>query len=195
MTEQIARIVSNVFHPFVIAVVTLAVVLYASDLERSEAVRWFLIALGTTVIPLLARLLLRYWRVGSDFDIFHRNQRNTVYVLAGLCLGVLVVVVTVFDAPVLLRALVYSALPAIVVAAMINRFSKISVHAMVMAGGGTVIGLLYPATWIGVITLTGLQGWSRVYLGKHTPTQVMLGWLVGIGAVTAIFARLVSVNL
>ena len=58
-----------------------------------------------------------------------------------------------------------------------------------------MIGLLYPATWIGVITLTALQGWSRVYLGKHTPTQVMLGWLVGIGAVTAIFARLVSANL
>ncbi len=192
MAEQIARVVSVILHPFVIVVATLGLVLSASGLERPEWVRWFLIVLGTTVVPLLARLVLRYWRVGSDFDIFHRNQRNTVYVLAGLCLGVLVVVVTLFDAPVLLRAMVYAALPAIVVAAMINRFTKISVHAMLMAGGGAVTGLLYPATWIWVIALTGLQGWSRVYLGKHTPTQVMLGWLVGISAVTAVFARLAS---
>lgn len=195
MAEQIARVVSFVFHPFVIAVATLAVVLNASGLERPEWIRWFLLALGTTVIPLLARLILRYWRVGGDFDVFHRNQRNTVYVLAGLCLGVLVVVVTLFDAPVLLRALVYAALPAIAVAAMINRFTKISVHAMLMAGGGTLIGLLYPGTWPWIILLTGLQGWSRVYLGKHTPTQVMLGWLVGISAVTTVFARLASAYL
>ncbi len=175
-----------------IAVVTLAIVLHASDLERSEAVRWFAITLGTTIVPLLARLVLRYWHVGSDFDIFHRNQRNTVYVLAGLCLLALVVIVTVFDAPVLLAALVYAALPAIVVAAMINRFTKISVHAMLMAGGGAVTGLLYPAAWTWIILLTGLQGWSRVYLGKHTPAQVMLGWLVGVSAATAIFAKLAS---
>jgi membrane-associated phospholipid phosphatase len=192
VTEQFARVVSIVLHPFVIVVATLVLVLNASDLGRSEWIRWFLIVLGTTVVPLLARLVLRYWRMGSDFDIFHRNQRNTIYVLAGLCLGALVAIVTVFDAPVLLRAMVYAALPAIAVAAMINRFTKISVHAMLMAGGGTVAGLLYPTSWILVIALTGLQGWSRVYLGKHTPTQVMLGWLVGISAVTTIFATLAS---
>lgn len=192
MTEQLARAVSILLHPFVIVVATLVLVLHASGLDRSEWIRWFLVVVGTTVVPLLARLLLRYQHLGKDFDIFHRNQRNTVYVLAGLCLGALVVIVTVFDAPVLLRAMVYAALPAVVVAAMINRFTKISVHAMLMAGGGTVTGLLYPASWVGMILLTGLQGWSRVYLGKHTPTQVMLGWLVGISAVTSVFARLAS---
>lgn len=195
MTERLARTVSIVLHPFVIVVATLVLVLHASGLERSEWIRWFSVTLGITVVPLLTRLLLRYWHVGSDFDIFHRNQRNTVYVLAGLCLVALVVIVTVFDAPVLLRAMVYAALPAVVVAAMINRFTKISVHAMLMAGGSAVAGLLYPASWVWVILLTGMQGWSRVFLGKHTVTQVLLGWLVGISAVTAVFARLVRAGL
>jgi undecaprenyl-diphosphatase len=66
---------------------------------------------------------------------------------------------------------------------------------MLMAGGGAVTGLLYPAAWTWVILLTGLQGWSRVYLGKHTPAQVMLGWLVGVSAAAAIFAKLASAYL
>lgn len=188
MVERFARLVSTVLHPFVLAVATLVVVLQVSGLQTSGWIGWFSLTLGTTVIPLLARLLLRYRQFGNDFDIFHRHQRATVYVLAALCLVVLVVIVTLFSAPSLLRAVVYAALLAVVMAALINRVTKISVHAMLMAGSAAVIGNLHPGLWPPVVALTLLQGWSRVYLGKHTVTQVLLGWLVGAGSVAG-FSR------
>lgn len=49
--------------------------------------------------------------------------------------------------------------------------------------------------WILVLPL--LTGWSRVYLGKHFPSDVMAGWVVGAAAATLAWAlwRLVQKRL
>lgn len=56
-------------------------------------------------------------------------------------------------------------------------------------------GLLWPATrrWIFVVPL--VVGYSRVYLGKHYPLDVLMGWLFGIAValtVWLIWSRLVN---
>lgn len=61
-----------------------------------------------------------------------------------------------------------------------------SAHAANMAAVATVITLRlkwWGAPWILVALLSGL---SRIYVGVHYPSQVMLGWLTGIAVASVV---------
>ncbi len=63
-----------------------------------------------------------------------------------------------------------------------------SAHAANSLAVVLIATLLFPALrpWLFVLPL--LVGYSRVYLGKHYPSDVLAGWLVGLAAVLLVWA-------
>lgn len=77
-----------------------------------------------------------------------------------------------------------------------DSMGTVSAHAANMAAVATVMTLVlgwrWGAVWIVAATLTGV---SRVYNGVHWPSQVLLGWTIGIlsGVVTVwVYRRVVA---
>jgi len=70
----------------------------------------------------------------------------------------------------------------------INRYTKLSIHSAAMAGCATV--LLWTAPLIGIVLalLAPLVGWARIHLKHHTVLQILIGWMVAIVCVMAVFA-------
>lgn len=187
--DRLARIVSTVFHPFLVSVVTLATVIYLDGTPFWAAIKWTVVGFGIVIVPLALFLFVNVRRGRySDWSISIREQRHNIYILSGICFAVLIVTFILTGAPAIALACLYAAMVTVVIAAMINRLAtKISLHSVAM--GGCAAALFWVSPPLGLLMVLGAlaTGWSRMRLKHHSLTQVLLGCGLAAGSVLAIF--------
>ena len=187
---RLARIVSNVFHPFLVSVVTLVLVIYLDGAALWEAIKWTAVGFGIVILPLSLFLIGKVRRGHySDWSISIREQRHSIYILAGICFVILVLTFIWAGAPAIALACLYAALATVVIAAVINRkVTKISLHSVAVAGCAAALFWVFPPLGL-FLTLGALAvGWARMRLKHHTLAQVLLGWGVAAGSVLVVFS-------
>jgi membrane-associated phospholipid phosphatase len=186
--ERLAQWLSRVFHPFVISMVALLLSIYLETSLLWEAVLWASVSLAVFLLPFSVFILVmvcagRY----SDLDVSIREQRHGLYLLAGVGLFLLVAIFTLGGAPLVSRVSIYAAVFSTAASAVFNRFSKISVHAMVAAGSAVALSYLSPLASLFLTAPAALVGWSRVRLKRHTWFQVIAGWGMAVVCVIVVF--------
>jgi membrane-associated phospholipid phosphatase len=179
---QAAKIISVIGHPFVLLTLTVLIAaLSNAPLERALTIGAATVLL--TVVPLLF-IIRRKVSAGkwSDHDVSDAAQRRSFYplALAVTALAALIFYLLGFPRGLLVGISIAFALQ--IVAMLINRRSKISLHmifAVYFAAALVAVG-----GWIGAafLLLAALVGWSRVRLGRHTAAQVVSGACLGAAA-------------
>lgn len=178
---EVARLVSAIVHPIAFPLLTLGVITEIATGSVSQALKWVLVALALVSLPvsiLVSYQVLRgRW---TDLDVSVRRQRYALYPFGMACMIALALAYAHFGAPqIAVRASLGVAL-ANLLDGLINLAYKVSAHA---TGAAVCATLLWFSTlaWGVPAALAALAvGWSRVELKRHTPGQVVLGWLVGV---------------
>jgi hypothetical protein len=169
---RIARVLSAVLHPFVVAPVTVAL--------ATRSWRWAGIVAATTILPLTI-VLIRRTRRGewTDFDVSRREQRPGLYYAALPLFALAAFLVWALDGPPrFLRS--FAAVGALFAAGLIgNRFLKISLHMMFGAFCLTVLARIYPTSLFLTLPLLASLAWSRWRLERHTPAEIAVGLVLG----------------
>ena len=181
--QRLAQTISVLLHPFLIIPITLGLLLWKVNLNFNTALLWALILLGFVLGPVTIALAVgRISGKYKDWDVHDRNLRFSLYRLGAVCLGLLLVLVHLFNAPALFRATVVAGTVALIAAWRINQKTKISLHTLIISAAGTAIILsefpvIIQGITFGLIILLAI---SRVVAGAHTVAQVLLGFLIGV---------------
>lgn len=190
--DRAAKIFSWIFHPLFMPLLTF-VVAAAYDHQLLYHERMYDIIVICLIINILAPgfgiwMMLRRKMI-SDLDVSDARQRTapfSIVLFYYVCTYVVFRLKSNLVSDALLSMML--AVPVgILLAMVINRWTKISVHCLAVGGAaGALIGLgiahnmvlLFPISVF--ILVAGIVAFARIQLSAHTPAQAYLGFVVGL---------------
>lgn len=189
LRARAARALTELGAPWMINIITSVIAGFAV-----HAPAWgMFVATISGVIPMIVILMGVRRGIASDHHVTEIDDRHWVIpaILAIVCVGLIVEIAR--EAPRELVAWTVSALVVLVGIGIVTMLGgwKVSVHTAVGAGATVLLALISSPWFLLALPLTGLIGWSRVWLGDHTRGQVVVGAL--LGAALAATAYLLAV--
>ena len=185
LLDNLAVQVSRIFHPFVLAIPTGMLLLYLAELSIVESVKWVLLSAAVTILP--TTLFMRFHPDYRLRDINSREKRNLLYLIAVTELIILTGLSYLLNAPETVMVYLYSAVILTSVGALINRFSKISLHVGFLSSFSTAVSFLSIQLGALFYAMTLTTAWSRLRMDRHTFRQLLLGVFIPIICIGPIF--------
>ncbi len=188
MRKRIARVTSNILHPVVTGIALIIIVSFASAASVFDAVKWALIVIALSILPLFLALiyLVRSKKVDS-YSANIRTQRTRLYILAAALSGVGSIIFHFLAAPLELTALFIAGFMSIVIFLLINLRWKLSNHTASIAALAMVAIILYGFWMVPIVVLIPLVVWARAELGSHSLAQGIAGAILTTSIIVLVF--------
>jgi len=179
-----ARMFSNIVSPPVMFAL-LGYLLAFASLPTTRALIWGTIyGVFISLVPILFVLwLLRNGRV-AELHMSDTRERQIPYLVAVGCAASVLLLLLLFDGPELLRCLAVFNMITLAILAIINTRWLISFHATAVSAAWAIVGLVFgwQASLL-ILPLVALVIVVRLYLKRHTVSQVIAGLALGSGMV------------
>jgi len=188
MKKRVASITASVLNPFILGLVIILIVSFNASATISEGIKWSLILLALSVLPVvvLSILLVRTGHLDGVFNS-RRNQRHRIYA-AIVSLGIISIIVLVWlKAPAPVLALSIIGFSSSVLYAIINLWWKISLHAALVSALVTILVILYGAIVLVSCLLVPMVIWARTTGKQHTIGQGAIGTVLTVGDSVLVF--------
>lgn len=176
--EALAEFISTISNAPIVAIVVFIAINHSLIPDGSWVIYALTSAFFAGIMPIIiGSIWTKNKNIERDMPVKEDRFYPLILVILSYILGV--GVLYLMDAPALTTVLMVCYLTNTCVVFLINLHWKISIHAMGMAGPLTA--LIYLFGWTGLILtlLLPVVGWSRVYLKRHTPGQVIIGSILG----------------
>lgn len=192
MQKQIAKVISVILHPMFMPVYGMLILFNSGPFlyyppGPVKRIVLIIIVVNTIILPLSLVPLYLNQKVIKSIHMETPHERiiplmmNTIFYYLGFYL------LNRLQVPSLIRMFLLASASVVFVTLLVSLKWKISIH-MIGIGGllGAIIiiswhqGLDMKAVWLGLILCTGLTGFARLELNKHTPAQVYSGFLTGL---------------
>lgn len=184
----LARLISLVFHPFVVVIPTMILSIYATTSDWAGAIGWTAVCVGFVIAPAILYIRRKLKRKEyTDSDISVRQHRFGIYLFAGVCELLCLATLLIFGAPKILIACFFAAILALIIGMLLNTQTKVSAHMAAMGGCTAVFFYLSPVIGALMLLASLAVAWSRLYLEQHSVVQIIVGWLVAVLSVAVVF--------
>jgi len=178
-TRKLAEAISLVFNAPLVTMYAFAVLIFF--LNPPSSLFFFIVStLFGSILPMTIIFLMLRMGIIHDMYASERRTRTKPFMgtIASYLLGALVL--TVFNAPPSLVALMACYFVNTLVMTVISLVWKISIHAVGISGPATFLTLQMGAIMLPLFILLLPVGWARLKLGAHDLKQVVAGALLTI---------------
>ncbi len=179
MKTTIAKVISTVGHPF-LTVPLFAVFLLFSIESTQRAIYLSLLIVGGIFVPVGLRTL---WGVRkgtyTNLDVSDQAQRQKWFVATTFLLLLVTIIVWATNQEWTLRLAMACALALLVVAQLVNRRIKASMHLAFHAFLGFIILTLNGMAGVCFLLFALPLAWSRIHLRRHIWQEVVVGMILG----------------
>lgn len=179
LKTTLAKVISTVGHPF-LTVPLFAVFLLFSIESTQRAIYLSLLIVGGIFLPIGLKTL-RGVRKGTytNLDVSDQAQRQKWFVATTFLLLLVTVIVWATNQDWTIRLAMACALVLLVIAQLVNRRIKASMHLAFHAFLGFLILSLNWIAGVCVLLFALPLAWSRIHLGRHIWKEVVVGMALG----------------
>lgn len=174
-TLRAARVISNIFVPPTFLIITFTIIALKYEEPIKMLINFLSAFLFGFLLPIMIFIVLRKNKLVADVDATEKKERNLPY-LIGLFLSILALFISIyFKLHIFTIALWITYTVIFFPLIIINRFWKISAHAIGAAVPFAVFIYLENPFYILFFIILAAVGFSRIVLKKHTGSQVIAG--------------------
>lgn len=174
--HKFARIISTIFVPPAFTIILFSIFASELEIESSKRIATILIAIGLGfVAPIVLFLILRKKGKLADQDASIKEERTFPFLIAIVFYITGLLLMLKYGLNIISIAFWFCYISNTVITIIINKFWKISAHAM--GAAGPFAALFFAFGWIGffMLPIVILVGWSRIKLKCHSLSQVLAG--------------------
>ncbi len=199
----LSRLFSVLFHPLIIPTLGILILFrlntYVGLVVSDPAKRFVLIVVfvNTALAPALATLLLKRAGIIKDVLLGERSERLFPLLLTALFYILTYYLLKQIQLPSLIYYYVIGATLLVLICLIVTFNWKISIHMISMGGvtGFLIATALLLRTDVSLLVmlavlLSGIVGSSRIWLNAHTPTQVYVGFVLGLAVMLFLYTYL-----
>ncbi|MFO8054086.1 MAG: hypothetical protein R6U19_02865 [Bacteroidales bacterium] len=200
MERKIAEGISIVFHPLLIPLYGTLILLYYDGYlsflltEKARLIILSVVFLMTFVFPLILTVILKSMHMISSLRLQRRQERTLPFLGAGFSFYLAFIIIRAFEVPGYYNLFLLGATLLIVIAIVVNKFWKISIHMLSLGGLSGLFIALAPYSFgvdhmfiYLVVLMAGATGYARLKLNTHQPAQVYVGYLTGLMFMFSLF--------
>lgn len=180
LSIKLARIISTIFVPPSFTLIFFLSFSFSLELTYQKSLVMILVALiFGFVAPIVLFLFLRNKGKLVDIDASVKEERTVPFLIAELFYLAGLFILIFYKINIISIAFWFCYISNTLIIVFINKYWKISVHAMGAAGPAAAIIFIFG--WIGLLmfAVVAIVGWSRVKLKCHSISQVFAGALFG----------------
>jgi membrane-associated phospholipid phosphatase len=188
LSMHIARILSNLLSPPIIALGTVVVFAFYSPIGTGLIQPWqsLLVGIIFVVIGPIIPVVLMVGRGKMTFDVTNRRDRPLLYLAAIIVyfIGALIAWFY-YNHTMAVIAIAYAGVTSVI--ALVSLYWKVSAHSAGVAGPITGLIWVYGFLFIPFMLLAVLVAWARWKLTLHSPSQLLVGILIAIFVTAVVY--------
>lgn len=188
MKKRLANLISAILNPFLVSLAVIIVLSFESTSSAVDALKWSLILIALSVLPVFAVILylVRRRKLEGIF-ISARGKRHRIYLLAIFCGIIGSIILYISGASLWLVAIFVAGFAVMVIFFSINLFWKVSIHSAFVAAFVTILIILYGTVGALAAVLLLPIAWARVELEHHSAAQSVTGAILAAIIILVVF--------